>query len=113
MTKWGPYDCEDECKEDEEGKQDLVPLIPNGIHWYEGDTLAQDHYPIVVTGSRVYVDFGKMESYYIGAESVPDGDIDSTNDTAISILAESTSPKPSAGNELQTVAKTSQAGEQK
>jgi len=32
MTKWGPYDCEDECKEDEEGKQDLVPLIPNGIH---------------------------------------------------------------------------------
>ena len=63
MTKWGPYDCEDECKEDEEGKQDLVPLIPNGIHWYEGDTLAQDHYPIVVTGSRVYVDIGKMESY--------------------------------------------------
>ena len=56
---------------------------------------------------------GKMESYYIGAESVPDGDIGSTNDTAIPILAESTSPKPSEGNELQTVAKTSQAGEQK
>ncbi len=53
MTKWGLYDCEDECKEDEEEKQDLVPLIPNGIHWYEGDTLVQDHYPIVVTGSRV------------------------------------------------------------
>lgn len=28
MTKWGLYDCEDECKEDEEEKQDLVPLIP-------------------------------------------------------------------------------------
>lgn len=26
MTKWGLYDCEDECKEE----QDLVPLIPNG-----------------------------------------------------------------------------------
>ncbi len=32
MTKWGLYDCEDECKEDEEEKQDLVSLIPNGIH---------------------------------------------------------------------------------